>query len=676
MLAKLADSGLNGAEAKALEYRALTAIQTVEFNPMAPPVASIHIPYHDSRGKPTGFYRLRFLEDSRSSFDKLTNKKVKRYDQPKGTINDVYLPRLPNLEWQKIFKDPTVPIVITEGEFKAACAGKFGIPTIGLGGVWCFKSNRNALPLLPVFHEVEWHSRKVYVSYDSDTVTNPDVVGALVALCRELSMLGALPFIATIPVIEEGKKAGLDDFLMAKTTKAYAALLKKAEPFAPTAELYRLNSEVAYVRNPGLVIKLEEGLKMTPGSFKEHAYANRYYYETKQTEEGPKLVKKPVAPAWLGWEQRMELSRLTYKPGEDTITDEREYNAWPGWGCGEPKKGSVKPWKELLAYLFEYGEPEAMKWFEQWCAYPIQHPGTKMFSAAVIWGVVHGTGKTLVGHTLMKIYGANATQIADNNLTESHNEWAENKQFVVGDDVMPADTRKAMSDRLKSMITQKELRLNPKYIPSYVVPDCINYYFTANHPDAFFLEDTDRRYFIHKVDSLPKPREWYRTYDKWITSDDGVRALFHHLLHLDLTGFDPQGAALNTRAKAEMTDDSMSDLGVWVRRLRDYPDETLTFGDAPLLGDLWTPKDLLMLYDPEKRGRVTTNGLGRELKRAGVPYFHQGVMLRTRLGAQRAYVVRNAGHWRQVKGVAEAEKHYKETRDGFSPEAEKKEGKY
>ena len=32
--------------------------------------------------------------------------------------------------------DPTVTIIITEGEKKAACACKHGLPTIGLGGVF------------------------------------------------------------------------------------------------------------------------------------------------------------------------------------------------------------------------------------------------------------------------------------------------------------------------------------------------------------------------------------------------------------------------------------------------------------------------------------------------------------------------------------------------------------
>ena len=58
----------------------------------------------------------------------------------------------------------------------------------------------------------------------------------------------------------------------------------------------------------------------------------------------------------------------------------------------------------------------------------------------------------------------------------------------MGDDVTGSDKR-ADADFLKKLITQKELRVNVKYLPAYTVKDCINYFFTANHPDSFFLED-------------------------------------------------------------------------------------------------------------------------------------------------------------------------------------------
>lgn len=657
---KLASSGLSAKDGAALRAQALgeRQVQALGF-PAAP---ALRLPYFDLRGRVTKFFRLRYLAAvaALDGFKAATNgAKELRYVQPPDTLPELYLPPLLAQPWQQVAQDPTVSLVITEGELKAACACRHGAPCVGLGGVWAFKAVKRQLPLLPMFEHFRWDGRLVYVAYDSDAPAKPEVAAALGELCRALLGLGAVPRVAQLPSLKGLAKTGLDDFLVREGKAALAPVLAQARPFAPAAALFELNTEVAYVRDPGLVVRLSDGLKLTPGAFREHAYANRYYHEEKVTDQGVKLVKKPAAPAWLGWEHRAELARLTYAPGQPRITAERAYNSWSGWGV-TPAKGDVGPWRALLAHLFGT-EHAARDWVERWCACPLQRPGLKMFSAVVLWGVHHGTGKTLLGHTLLKLYGRNGTEVHDRNLEEAHNEWAENRQFVMGDDLTAVDEKKAQAERLRATITQKELRLNPKYVPSYTVPDCINYYFTGNHPDQFFLEDHDRRFFIHEVVGAPQPRAFYQQYVAWLEGG-GAAALFHHLLHLDLGDFDPHGAALVTAAKLEMIAAGHSDLASWVRKLLATPDAVLKLGTTPLPGDLWANSDLLHLYDPGGRTRVTANGLGRELRRAGARYAAGGTALRLPDGAQvRAYCVRNAGTWAGAS-PARCAAHYASTR--------------
>lgn len=675
--AKLASSGLNGSDYRALRIDVLSAEQLRAKCAVLPAyTAALVLPYFDLQGAQTDFWRARYLEDTRSGWSAVTKTKPLRYVQPPDTLNELYLP--PYIKWAKVAENQDAPVVITEGELKSAIACKLGIPTIGLGGVWMFKAARRKLPLLPQFYQFKWANRKVYITFDSDARTNPQVQRATAELSRELAALGAIPYIVDIPALPEITKTGLDDFFVANglDPKPFAKLLERAEPYAPSAALYELNAEVAYIRDPGLVVVLSDGRKMSAGAFREHAYANRYYYEERTNAKGTtSLVRVPAAPAWIGWERRAELSRITYEPGAERITTERAYNYWSGWGA-EPVKGSVTLWNQLLDYLFD-DEPEARAWYERWCAYPLQHPGAKLYSAAVLWGVEQGTGKTLAGYTLMRIYGRNATEIDDEQLSASHNEWAENKQFVLADDITSADKRAArgLADRLKGMITRRELRLNPKYIPSYTVPDCINYQFTANHPDAFFLEDTDRRYFIHEVKGKPLSRDFYRQYDRWYLSEEGINALFYHLLHLPLKDFDPGGPAMPTTAKSEMLEASLSDVGVWVRKLRDTPDAVLRIGDVALEGDLFTNTELLALYDPEGKHKVLANGLGREMSRAGILRACKGKPARLPDGTQsRLYAVRNAQFWARASQTAAGE-HYAQ-RHGQTPPPSSKHHKF
>ena len=158
------------------------------------------------------------------------------------------------------------------------------------------------------------------------------------------------------------------------------------------------------------------------------------------------------------------------------------------------------------------------------------------------------------------IYGKNASEIGDVDLGSSHNEWAENKQFVVGEEITGGDGKRNIADRLKSMITQRSVRINAKYIPAYEIPDCMNYYFTSNHSDSFMVEEKDRRFFIHEVRGAPASKDFYDRYGDWLRAN-GPAALHYHLGTLDLTGFNPAYHAPMTQGKVDMIESSRTELG-------------------------------------------------------------------------------------------------------------------
>lgn len=668
LLEKLAGSGLTAAEAKKLHLTTMTAVEVAKLQ--LPPYAAFRIPYFDLKGKQRKFFRLRYLEQTLTGFAAQSERKALRYVQPAGTVNDIYLP--PFINWQKTAATAEAPIIITEGELKAACSTLHGLPTIGLGGVWSFKSTRNLLPYLPVFKEFKWQDRPVYIIYDSDAASNGQVMLAEQALCRVLMELGARPRIVRLPSLCPPEKTGLDDFLVSEGAKQLVKLMHESEPFKMSEVLHEINTLVAYARNPGLVVKLENMQRMSAANFKEHAFSTWKHPQMTLDDQGNEKMKEVLAaPAWLKWKGRHEVEQVTYAPGQSRHMPGGVLNAWPGWGV-VPRPGDIKPWKELLDFLFAEDPPAARKWFEQWCAYPLQHPGVKMYSAAVLWGITHGTGKSIIGYTLQKIYGRNATEVHDQHLHGDHNEWAENKQFVFGDEITGGDKR-GSADRLKSMITQKEIRLNPKYVPSYTVPDCINYFFTSNHPDAFFLEETDRRFFIHEVQGAPQPMAFYRRYDAWLHGE-GPAFLFNHLLHLNLEGFEPRAPALRTRARDEMIADNRSDLETWVRHLLEQPDQVLRLGESQLPGDLWTAGDLLKLYDPLAVRKATPAAMGRALKRGNVCRPAHGKPFGTSAGSMRLFAVRNTKRW-GAAGHTECVKHYEATRGNGAMEAPPAKGK-
>jgi len=658
--AKLASSGLTLEDAKRLGIDVLSAQETAALHGSFRPRPSIRFSYVDPRdGSPLrpwpswpAFYRLRYLGEEPKGFEDQAGKKPMRYVQEPDSGLCAYFPAL--VDWPSVVGDPDVPLIITEGELKAAKACKEGYPAVGLGGVYSYRSSKLGLSFLDELEAVVWVKRHVYIVYDSDFKTNEMVCQALNDLAEELMRRGAMPHVVTLPDVVDGAKTGLDDYLVSVADPdALANLLReRSQPLTIARALWKLNAEVVYVRDPGFVLVQETNQKLAPGAFKDHAYAAEEHCEQVLRADGS-VSLKPVsaAAAWLRWPLRREAWGMTYAPGkpkfiEGATPKESRWNAWHGWGvtpAETTKACDVKPFLDLVDHLFTGSDPEAKRWFLQWLAYPLQNPGVKMFSCCLLYGIHHGTGKSLIGYTMKRLYGRNFAEIKQKDIHGDNNGWAENKQFVLGDDITGSDSRHD-ADVLKSLITQEEMRINIKYVPQFEVPDCINYYFTSNQPDAFFMEDNDRRNFVHEVIVGPLPREFYVAYKCWLDGE-GPSLLFRWLLGLDLGGFDPHGPAFETVAKRKMISDVKSDVGAWVHRLRTDPEAVLRVGQATVPGDLFTNRQLLALYDPEGRTRTTANGLGRELRRAGVLQVCGGAPVKGPEGQDRYYIVRNAERW-------------------------------
>lgn len=85
-------------------------------------------------------------------------------------------------------RDPSEPLILTEGARKGDAAVSQGYAAVTLSGVWCWRKNGVQLP---EWEDIKLHGREVYVAFDSDTKTNPHVLKALKGLCEFLHERGA-----------------------------------------------------------------------------------------------------------------------------------------------------------------------------------------------------------------------------------------------------------------------------------------------------------------------------------------------------------------------------------------------------------------------------------------------------------------------------------------------------
>jgi DNA polymerase I-like protein with 3'-5' exonuclease and polymerase domains len=187
--------------------------------------ACLGIPFPSPDGQLNGYARLKPDKPRTSPKD---GSPVK-YESPKGKRNHAYFP--PGT-WAAL-QNAEVPLLITEGEKKAAKADQEGFPTIGLVGVYGWQKKRenkdSPRELIPDLEGVAWQGRTVLLVYDSDAATKRTVAFAEWHLAVVLTAKGATVRVVRLPAAADSSKVGLDDFLVAHGADAFRQLLDTAE---------------------------------------------------------------------------------------------------------------------------------------------------------------------------------------------------------------------------------------------------------------------------------------------------------------------------------------------------------------------------------------------------------------------------------------------------------------
>ena len=396
-----------------------------------------------------------------------------------------------------------------------------------------------------------------------------------------------------------------------------------------------MNESYAFLHDSSRIIRLEDRAIQTKEMMRD-----RYSNAIVVASEGDRTKRVTHFQAWSESQSRREHIGFTFQPGQGLIVD-NHVNQWTGWGT-PAAAGDIKPWEDMLDYLFGAGTVER-RWIEQWIAYPLQHPGTKLSTAVVIWSSRQGVGKSLLGETVGRLYGRHTKTITATELHDKNNSWAEDALFVLGEENSGSD-RRADSNRLKHLITGDTMFVHEKYQVARHVPNLLNFMFTSNHPDAFHLEIHDRRSFVWSIDALPKSAEFYKEFVSWRDSPEGISALMEHLLKVDLSGFDPCGHAPMTKAKGEMVEQSKTEIERWLTDVL-----TEDYIDHHLGADIVSLNDLVERYHREAgNGKTNTTALGKALRRQCA--FQQK---RVSAGKNRINVLslRRHDHWRDQDGT-------------------------
>jgi Domain of unknown function (DUF3854)/Protein of unknown function (DUF3631) len=153
-----------------------------------------------------------------------------RYFQPVRSAPRLYLPP----RARSALTDPSVLLVLAEGEKKSLAGDQAGLACVGLGGLWNWLQDGRPITDLGRIDHV---GRAEWLVPDSDTWTRPDLLQPVYALGRELESRGARVMVVKVPAGPEGTKCGLDDYLVSHSSEDFHALPRLTLKDAPLARL-------------------------------------------------------------------------------------------------------------------------------------------------------------------------------------------------------------------------------------------------------------------------------------------------------------------------------------------------------------------------------------------------------------------------------------------------------
>lgn len=251
-------------------------------------------------------------------------------------------------------------------------------------------------------------------------------------------------------------------------------------------------------------------------------------------------------------------------------------NLWRGWPI-KPKPGKIDRLLELLRHMCsEEAGPVAdalHRWVLCWLAYPLQHPGAKMKTTIVVHGP-QGFGKNFFFECVAKIYGRYGAVIGQDAVEDKYNDWISAKLFLIADEVVARSELYHIKNKLKSLITGDEVRVNPKHIAARSERNHCNLVFLSNEPQPQVLEEDDRRHAV--IWHPPKlSKDFYREVKAEI-DNGGPAALYHYLLNYPIPPDFHEGTEPPmTAAKAELIDLGRDNCVLFIQAVQD--------GDLPPL---------------------------------------------------------------------------------------------
>jgi hypothetical protein len=357
-------------------------------------------------------------------------------------------------------------------------------------------------------------------------------------------------------------------------TEKYALRqIERAKEEAVDPWLRKMNEQFAVIRNwSGKTRVVEEQFDESMGRYRLTKqtfddFRNSWMHiklEVGENKDGQKIMMA-LGQWWLNNEQRRQFDKIVFAPGKDVPN---AYNLWRGFACEARPGGSCELFIKHLRDNIAQGNDVYFNYLVKWMARSVQRPDSPGYSAIVFRGG-QGTGKSFVAKTLGSLFGRHFMQVTDpKHLVGSFNSHLRDCVLLFGDEAFYAGDKKHESV-LKMLITEEMITIEAKGVDAEVSGNCIHLMMASNESWVVPAGMDDRRFFVLDIGDGAKNRgEYFQAIQDQLNAG-GREALLHHLLTLDLNGFNVRDVP-KTLALQQQKLFSMSPQDTWwYEKLRD-----------------------------------------------------------------------------------------------------------
>ena len=243
----------------------------------------------------------------------------------------------------------------------------------------------------------------------------------------------------------------------------------------------------------------------------------------------------------------------------------------------------IQPFLDHIKVVICNGDENLYKTVLQWYASILRDPCCKLGYALLLISD-EGTGKntffTDVLCKLMSRYSVPNVNDIDE-ITGIFNSIMENIKLLICNELLSIEnSKKDVSTKLKSPITDNTIRINEKFIPRHTADNVCNFIFVTNELNPFLMKMNNRRFCVLKLsEKYIQNKEYFDKLASTIKAKGFYEHLFTYFMRdVDMTDFNPHQPPM-TEEKKEIQNASKNSFELFFEENYDLTMNEITMRD-------------------------------------------------------------------------------------------------